>query len=107
MSELVEKLAQGDHKVEVSIRPDRTPAALKHCLDQGYFHLKFTGTRGGTDLYVPLEPENTDMSRSDFQNGVGSLRLSGRLTLDYIPVRCIADIDLATMAGHGHLEKLS
>ena len=28
----------------------------------------------------------------------------GNLTLNYVKVRCIADIDLETLTGHGHLE---
>lgn len=29
----------------------------------------------------------------------------GDLSLDYTKVRCVADIDLKTLAGQGHLEK--
>ena len=34
----------------------------------------------------------------------GTVHLEGGLTLDYVKVRCIADIDLTTLAGQGHLE---
>lgn len=104
MSELVQKLSEGDHEIEVSIRPERTAAALKQCLDKGYVHLKFTQTRGGTDLYVPLDQEATDLSGGDFDGCKGSIQLIGKLNLDYTPVKCIARIDLATLAGRGHLE---
>jgi hypothetical protein len=104
MSELVQKLSEGEHEIEVSIRPDRTAAALKQCLDKGYVHLKFTQTRGGTDLYVPLDQDATDLSGGDFAGSTGSIKLVGKLNLDYTPVKCIASIDLATLAGRGHLE---
>jgi hypothetical protein len=44
------------------------------------------------------------MSAADFSRGTGSVRLVGRLTLDYVPVRCIAEIDIEKLAGIGHLE---
>lgn len=107
MNQLVEKLSSGEHEVEISIRPDRTPAALKKCLDNGYVHIKFTQTRGGTDLYVPLDKTATDLSRGNFEEATGTIKLVGKLTLDYVPVRCSAEIDLSTMSGKGHLEPLS
>ena len=106
MSELVEKLSAGEHALEISIRPDRTPVALKECLDRGYFHVKFTQTRGGTDLYVPLDRDHTDLSGGDFTAGSGVVKLAGKITLDYVPVRCVASIELASMRGLGHLEKI-
>ena len=106
MSVLVEKLSDGDHPVEVSIRPNRTPTGLRECLDKGYVYLKFTDTIGGTDLYVPLEPGASDWVSADFERGTGHMKLVGRLTLDYVPVRCVADIDLETMTGKGHLQPI-
>jgi hypothetical protein len=107
MSELVEKLSQGRHPVEISLRPDRTVAALKRCIDQGYTHIKFTETRGGTDLYVPLDSAASDLSAADFDKSTGTVKLVGKLTLDYVPVRCLAEIDLATLAGTGNLEPIA
>jgi hypothetical protein len=34
------------------------------------------------------------------------VRIVGGLTLDYVKVRCIAEIDLSTLEGQGHLEKV-
>jgi hypothetical protein len=66
--------------------------------------IKFTETRGGTDLGMQLDRNNSDLSSADFDNGTGTVHLEGTLTLNYDPVRCIADIDLATLKGNGHLE---
>src|SRR5262249_35196888 len=104
MSSLVQKLSQGDHKIEVSIRPDRTPKALLECIQKGYVHLKFPETQGGTDLYVPLDLEDTKLTEANFEAGTGFVELVGELTLDYQPVRCEAVIDLSTMNGHGRLQ---
>ena len=98
---LVDRLSQGDHPVEASLRPEKTVDALKECIDRGYVHIKFTGTRGGTELGVAL-----DRDAVAFDEGAGSVQLVGGLTLNYEKVRCIANIDLNTLAGQGHLERI-
>jgi len=103
MSELVNKLSQKDHPVRISIRPEATPKALKECIDRGYVHVKFTETRGGTELGLALEMQESNFSEADFSAGQGSISLVGRLTLDYVPVKCLATIDLSSMAGRGYL----
>jgi hypothetical protein len=75
-------------------------------VDRNYVHVKFTETRGGTELGFRLEPEYSDLSKADWANGKGEVRLAGRLKLDGVPVRCVADIDLAKQEGWGHLEIL-
>jgi hypothetical protein len=47
MSDLVRKLCQGNHPIEVSLRPSKTLEALRECLDRQYIHVRFTDTRGG------------------------------------------------------------
>jgi uncharacterized protein YbdZ (MbtH family) len=101
---LVRRLAVGDHPVEASLPPDKRVQALKECIDRGYVHIKFTATRGGTNLGVRLDRDAVDLSRADFDNQTGTVHLVGNLTLDYVPVRCIADIALETLTGQGHLE---
>jgi hypothetical protein len=104
MSDLVTQLANGRHPIEVSLRPNRTVAALKECLDRGYVHVKFTGTRGGTELGVPVDRERSRLNEADLDAGSGSLTIVGRLSLDFVPVTCVATIDVATLTGAGHLE---
>ncbi|MBV8829890.1 MAG: hypothetical protein JO108_11755 [Acidobacteriaceae bacterium] len=106
MSELVRKLSERDQKIEVSIRPDRTPKALLECIQKGYVHLRFPETQGATDLYVPVDMADTTFNDADFETGTGSIELAGKLTLDYEDVNCRAVIDLATMNGYGRLEPL-
>jgi len=106
MSELVQKLADGDHKV--IFRPIRDDALgeLKAAIDRDYVHVKFTETRGGTELGFAVEEEHSDLSKGDFDKGKGTVKLAGRLNLDGVPVRCHAELDLSSMEGKGHLEIL-
>ena len=104
MNDLTKRLADGDHPVAVG-GPQPSLTDLKHRItDIGWVHVKFTSTRGGTDLAVPLDADACDLSGADFEQGRGALHLEGTLTLNYDRVRCVADIDLATLAGAGHLE---
>jgi uncharacterized protein YbdZ (MbtH family) len=100
---LVEKLCEGDHAVEANLRPAKTAGALKERIDMGYLYIKFTETKGGTELGVRLDRNTTDLSQANFENQTGKVHLEGELTLDYVKVRCIADIDLQTLNGKGHL----
>ncbi len=101
---LVQRLSEGDHPVEVSLRPEKTAKLFKEAVDRGYVHIKFTDTRGGTELGVRLDREATDLGNADFEGQTGRVRLAGGLTLDYVKVRLIAEIDLNTLTGKGHLD---
>ncbi|MGH3407382.1 MAG: hypothetical protein ACRDRJ_33505 [Streptosporangiaceae bacterium] len=71
--------------------------------EMGYVLVKFTQTRGGTELGFPLDRAASDISKADFDEGTGSVHVEGLLTLNDDPVRCIADIDVATLKGTGRL----
>ncbi len=104
MNELVQRLSTGKHPVEASLRPDKTASALKECIDRGYVNIRFTNTRGGTDLGVRLDPEASNFNEANFEHQTGKVHLVGNLTLNYVKVRCIAGIDLRTLEGKGRLE---
>jgi Core binding factor beta subunit len=106
MNELVQKFSKGEHPVEASLRSEKTATALKESIDRGYVHIKFTNTKGGTDLGVKLDLEASNFNEADFDHQTGKVHLVGDLTLNYVKVRCIADIDLVTLNGKGHLEPL-
>ena len=88
------------------MRPEKTVKLFKEAIDRNYAHIKFTKTRGGTELGLRLNHDACDFSRADFDQASGAVHLEGSLTLDYVKVICIADIDLATLEGKGHLEKV-
>jgi len=102
---LVDRLCEGEHPVEAGLRPEKVVKAFKDALDRNYVHIKFTATRGGTELGVSLDRDACDLSAADFDSETGSVHLEGALTLDYVKVRCVADIELATLEGKGHLVK--
>lgn len=102
---LVDRLCEGNHPVEVSLPPERTAKLFKEVIDRNYVHIKFTRTKGGTELGFSLDQEKSNFAAADFVNGKGSAHLEGSLTLDYVRVRCVADIDLSTLEGTARLIK--
>lgn len=103
---LVERLSNGVHTVEFRSRPETTVAALRTRLDQGFVHVRFPDTRGGTELGFRVDRDASDVSKADFDAGRGEVRLAGTLTLDFVPVRCVANLDLQTLKGTGYLRPL-
>jgi hypothetical protein len=103
VNELVARLAQGDHPVIVG-GPHPSVEELKKRIEEiGYVFIKFTDTQGGTDLGVRVDKPATDLRNAHFDQAAGVVHVEGTLTLNYVPVRCVADIDLATLNGTGHL----
>ncbi len=103
---LVDTLCEGDHPIEVNVRPEKTMKIFKEAIARDYVHIKFTKTKGGSELGVRLDRDSCDFSKADFEDGSGTVHLEGRLTLDYVKVKCIADVDLATLEGTGHLMRV-
>jgi hypothetical protein len=103
MDDLVQRLSQGDHAVTVGGPTPSLEEFKKRVEDMGYVFIKFTDTRGGTDLGVRVDKLATNLSKADFDQHVGVVHVEGTLTLNYVKVRCIADIDLGTLSGTGHL----
>jgi hypothetical protein len=106
MSELVQKLAKGDHRVIFRKIQDDGVQELKECIDRDYVHIKFTETKGGTELGFPLDRDRSDLSGADWDKKSGKIHLEGELTLDYVKVRLVADVDLSNLEGQGHLDIL-
>jgi hypothetical protein len=107
MDELVRRLSSGDHPIEASLRPVRNARELKTRLDMGYVHIRFTDTQNGTELGVKVDPVATDQSEANFDAATGVVRIVGSLSLNFVPVRCRAELDLATLTGKGHLELIA
>ena len=104
MDELVERLAVPGHEVVIG-GPSPSVEELHHRLtEQRFVFVKFPGTNGGTDLGLRVDDAATDLSAADFTNGTGTVHIEGTLTLNFTPVRAVADVDLASLRGTGHLE---
>lgn len=103
MNELTQRLSAGDHPVTLG-GPTPSVTELRQRIEEfAHVSVKFTGTRGGTDLGVRLDLAATDLTAADFESSVGTVHLEGNLNLNGDPVRCVADLDLATLNGTGRL----
>jgi hypothetical protein len=106
MSDLPNRLSQGDTRVTFRARQGDARTELREAVDRKYVHVLFTETRSGTELGFSLDEEQSDLTRADWERGEGTIRLVGNLKLDGVPVRCVAEIDLASVEGVGRLEVL-
>lgn len=91
MDELVQRLTEGEHPVTVGGPKPSLEEFQRRVEDIGYVFIKFTGTRGGTDLGVRVDKNSTDLSQAYFDQRSGVAHLEGTLTLNYVKVRCVAD----------------
>jgi len=103
MNELVQRLSQGSHPITVGGPKPSLEDFQKRIQDIGYIFIKFTATRGGTDLGMQVDKERTDLRQAHFEEARGIVHVEGVLTLNYIKVRCVADINLSSLNGTGYL----
>jgi uncharacterized protein YbdZ (MbtH family) len=103
---VVERLSEGDHAVEVSLRPEKTFKLFKEAIDREYIRVNFTQTKGGTEIGFHLDRANSDFSKANFEAGTGEAHVEGNLMLDYVKVKCVADIDLVKLSGTARLVKI-
>jgi hypothetical protein len=102
MNELTERLSV-DQPVIMGGADPTVEELRNRTGEMGYVLIKFTQTRGGTELGFPLDRQKTDLTGADFDSGTGVVHVEGNLTLNDDPVRCIANIDLSTLRGTGRL----
>jgi hypothetical protein len=103
MDELTERLTRAGNAVVLG-GPNPSRDDLRRRIEEvGYVLVKFTETAGGTELGVALDRDATNASSADFASGQGSVHLEGTLFLNGDPVRCVADIEVASLAGTGCL----
>lgn len=103
---LVERLCEGEHPFVLCLRPEPTLERFKEAVGQGYLRVNFTDTSPGTELGMRLDRDASDLGGIDSEGAAGSVRAVGGLTLDYVKLRCVIDVDLKTLAGRGRLEKV-
>ena len=106
VSTLPSRLAKKSTAVIYLPRTDDPLKELKGAVDRRYVHVKFTATKGGTELGFPIDSEGSDLSGADWERGSGTIHVEGDLKLDGVRVRCMADLDIATMKGKGRLRLL-
>ncbi len=103
MDELVQRLSKGKHPVTVGGPKPSLEEFQQRVEDMGYVFIKFIDTRGGTDLGVRVDKSTTNLDQAYFEQRTGVAHVEGTLTLNYVKVRCVADVDLETLNGTGHL----
>jgi hypothetical protein len=103
MNKLVQSLTEGDHPVTVGGSQPSLQDFQKRVQDMEYVLIKFPETQGGTDLGIRIDKNASDFSQADFEKGTGVAHVEGTLILDYVKVCCVADIELETLYGTGHL----
>jgi uncharacterized protein YbdZ (MbtH family) len=97
--DVVTYLSQGDHPVQV------TAGSAEQFLERiksGYVKIKFTDTRGGTEVGVNLDAGARDAVGVEQQNG--KVHIASDLTLNYRRVHLTADVALETLKGVGRLQ---
>lgn len=106
VSELVERLSEGMHEVVIGYRGE-TLEEIKARVEDGYLHIKFTQTKGGTELGIDLDLKKMT-GIEDLVNNLnsGTIHIEGITNLNYSDVRCICDIDISTRKGTGYLQVL-
>ena len=100
MDALVKQLSSGSHPVALSRY--ESAADLQKSIERGFVLVKFTGTRGGTELGFHVDTQ-CQTTNANFGGSEGTVHLEGELSLNFHKVRCIADIDLKSLAGEGRL----
>lgn len=105
--DLVKRLSIGQHPVEATTRPKGSVDVFKEDIERGYVHIKFTDTRGGTELGFKLDREALRSVDLNFDQRSGKIHIEGNLSLDFVKVRCVAEIEIETLTGQGHLIPLT
>lgn len=101
MSDLVKRLSTGRHPV--SVARYKSADELAHAVEQGFILVKFTETRGGTELGFKIDESRSSL---ESRSRSGKLQLAGPLTLDYVRVECDVELDVDTLSGTGALKPL-
>lgn len=102
MNELVERLSIKESHVIFEKRT-KSLEEVKRRIEDGFVFVTFTETKGQTELGIDLESELSDLSKANFEDGTGEIKISGTCELNYEKVRCKATIDLSTKEGSGIL----
>jgi uncharacterized protein YbdZ (MbtH family) len=102
-NDLVERL-EAPQPIEAAIRPEPSAKGLEEQIGRGFVFVRFVAT--GTEIGVRVDPSATLASSpgADFGAAKGKVRIRGALVLNYNEVNVVAEIDLSTLAGTGHLE---
>jgi len=102
-NELVQKLTKEQPVQVIRYLDSNKPSVekLRRATEIGYVLVKFTETKGGTELGCNVKNED---SRCKVEWKQNQISIYGRLKLDFTPVLVHATINLDTFTGTGHVE---
>lgn len=103
MDDLLQRLTSGSQAIVVGGPSPSAQELGKRLTDIGYVFIKFTETKGGTELGLRVDPVATRLDEADFTAGNGNVHIEGTLTLNFVPMRCVADINVSSLTGQGLL----
>ncbi len=102
-SSTVEFLTKGVQSISAKLAGHGV-ASFHNSLVREYIHLTFTGTRGQTCIGIKIDPQKTEFKNVDFEKGVGLVKVEGNFILDFVKLKCCAEIDLQDLSGTAQLE---
>jgi hypothetical protein len=105
INELVDRLSKGEHEVTIG-HENESNEDIKKRIENGFIHVKFVNTKGGTELGINLDLEKTKLDEFDSAIKSGVFHIEGTTNLNYVQTRCIVDINLSSRNGKGRLEVL-
>ena len=103
MDSLVEKL-KVRQPVEFESRTKSLDDIKKRLLETKFVFVTFPKTNGQTEIGISVDTDAINVKDADFNQGNGTISITGTCELNYQKIRCVADIDLASKKGMGHIE---
>jgi uncharacterized protein YbdZ (MbtH family) len=99
---LVDRLSE-PQRIEIRAVESDGVAKLQASIARGFLLVCFPETRGGSEIVVALDSVACRLEGANFHESHGTVHLEGDLSLDRRLARCVVTLDLATLAGTGHL----
>jgi uncharacterized protein YbdZ (MbtH family) len=101
VEDLVTRLCRGKHAV--SVERYKTSAGLREAIEKGFVLVRFTQTRGGTEVGFKIDRQQSRIEPADSS---GTTKLVGRFTLDGSRVECSVEIEGDGLEGVGCLTRV-
>jgi len=102
MDKLLKKLSENEHTVKFEERIDDYNV-IKQRIKGGLIFLTYIETHDATELGLNLDKGNCDFDTADFENRCGQIHIEGECMLNFVSIRIIADINLATRIGKARM----
>ncbi|WP_079978231.1 MbtH family protein [Parachlamydia acanthamoebae] len=80
---------------------EKSPIDFQNSINKGFVYFNFPNTKGGTSVRVRIDNAVADSS--------DSMHLEGSFILDYVHLKCIAEVSLSNLKGSAflHIQKIN